>query len=63
MVKPTKINLVINLLILGMLIYLAVQVNDLKQTPKHQPAMGMVQQDEFETAIKNFLINKLQEAE
>ena len=63
MVRPTKINLVINLLILGMLIYLAVQVHDLKNPPKYQPAMGMVQQDEFETAIKNFLINKLQEAE
>ena len=63
MIKPTKINMVINLLILGLLIYLAVQVNGLKQTPKYQPAMGMVQQDEFETAIKNFLINKLQEAE
>jgi hypothetical protein len=63
MVKPTKINLVINLLILGMLIYLAVQVHDLKNPPKYQPAMGMVQQDEFETAIRNFLINKLQEAE
>ena len=63
MVRPTKINLVINLLILGMLIYLAVQVHDLKNPPKYQPAMGMVQQDEFETAIRNFLINKLQEAE
>ena len=63
MIKPTKINMVINLLILGLLIYLAVQVNELKQTPKYQPAMGMVQQDEFETAIRNFLINKLQEAE
>ena len=63
MIKPTKINMVINLLILGLLIYLAVPVHGLKNPPKYQPAMGMVQQDEFETAIRNFLINKLKEAE
>jgi hypothetical protein len=58
-----KINMVINLSILALLIYLAVQVHELQNPPKYQPAMmGMVDKQEFEYNIRTFLNNALEEA-
>jgi hypothetical protein len=58
-----KINMVINLSILALLIYLAVQVHELQNPPKYQPAMmGMVTEQEFEYNIRTFLNNALEEA-
>jgi hypothetical protein len=58
-----KINMVINLSILALLIYLAVQVHELQNPPKYQPAvMGMVDEQEFEYNIRTFLNNLLEEA-
>lgn len=58
-----KINMVINLSILALLIYLAVQVHELQNPPKYQPAMmGMVDDQEFRYNIRTFLNNLLEEA-
>ena len=58
-----KINMVINLSILALLIYLAVQVHELQNPPKYQPAiMGMVDEQELRYNIRTFLNNLLEEA-
>jgi hypothetical protein len=55
-----KINLVINLSILALLIYLAVSVKTL-QDKVMIPLSSSVTDDAFRDAIKNLLIQKLQE--
>jgi hypothetical protein len=62
--KADKINMVINLSILALLIYLAVQVHKLQNPPKYQPAMnmGMVDEQEFKYNIRTFLNNALEQA-
>ena len=68
MLKPTKINLVINLAILGLLIYLTVSVKQLqdKVFPDPNvmiPLMGMDSSKvELEHNIRTFLNNVLVEA-
>jgi len=58
-----KINMVINLSILALLIYLAVQVHELQNPPKHQPAMmGYDSGMELKYNIQEFLNNALKEA-
>jgi hypothetical protein len=58
-----KINMVINLSILALLIYLAVQVHELQNPPKHQPAMmGYDNSMELKYNIQEFLNNALKEA-
>ena len=59
-----KINMVINLSILALLIYLAVQVHELQNPPKHQPAamMGYDNSLELRYNIQEFLNNALKEA-
>ena len=58
-----KINMIINLSILALLIYLAVQVHELQNPPKYQPAvMGMVDEREFKYNIRTFLNNIIEEA-
>jgi hypothetical protein len=61
--KADYINMMINFSILALLIYLAVQVHDLRNPPKHQPAMmGYDQGLEFKYNIQEFLNNALKEA-
>ena len=68
MIKPTKINMVINLAILGLLIYLTVSVKQLqdKVFPDPNvmiPLMGMDNSKvELEHNIRTFLNNVLVEA-
>ena len=68
MIKPTKINMVINLAILGLLIYLTVSVKQLqdKVFPDPNvmiPLMGMDSSKvELEHNIRTFLNNVLVEA-
>ena len=68
MIKPTKINMVINLAILGLLIYLTVSVKQLqdKVFPDPNvmiPLMGMDSSKvELEHNIRTFLNNVLEEA-
>tara|TARA_E500000178_G_scaffold80128_1_gene78466 strand:- start:2033 stop:2233 length:201 start_codon:yes stop_codon:yes gene_type:complete len=57
-----KINLVINLSILALLIYLAVTINGIKQQITQPAMMGMVTEQEFEYNIRTFLNNALEEA-
>ena len=58
-----KINMVINLSILALLIYLAVQVHELQNPPKYQPAMmGYDNSMELKHNIQEFLNNALKEA-
>tara|TARA_B100002019_G_C21042360_1_gene485062 strand:+ start:439 stop:639 length:201 start_codon:yes stop_codon:yes gene_type:complete len=59
-----KINMVINLSILALLIYLAIQVHQLKNPPKYEPAMmGMVDSKvELEYNIQTLLNNAIQKA-
>ena len=69
MIKVSKINLVINLSILALLIYLSVAVHQLQEKVFPAPnvmiplAEKNVTNDEFENMIKNFLIQKLSEIE
>ena len=69
MIKVSKINLVINLSILALLIYLSVAVHQLQEKVFPDPnvmiplAEKNVTDDEFENMIKNFLIQKLSEIE
>ena len=64
-----KINLVINLSILALLIYLAVSVKQLKDKVFPDPNVMIplsektITDDEFKDAIKNLLIQKLSEIE
>ena len=67
MLKPTKINLVINLAILALLIYLTVSVKQLqdKVFPDPNvmiPLMGMEQREELRYNIREFLNNVIVEA-
>jgi len=64
-----KINLVINLSILALLIYLAVSVKQLQDKVFPDPnvmiplAEKTITDDEFKDAIRNFLMQKLSEIE
>jgi hypothetical protein len=64
-----KINLVINLSILALLIYLAVSVHKLNEKVFPDPKIMIplseknITDDEMETFIKNFLVRKLSEIE
>jgi hypothetical protein len=61
--KAEHINMIINFSILGLLIYLAVSIHEIKNPPKYRPAMmGMVDKQEFEYNIRTFLNNALKEA-
>jgi large-conductance mechanosensitive channel len=61
--KADYINMMINFSILALLIYLAVQVHDLRNPPKHQPAMmGYDNSLELRYNIQEFLNNALKEA-
>ena len=61
--KADYINMMINFSILALLIYLAVQVHDLRNPPKHQPAMmGYDNSLELRYNIQQFLNNALKEA-
>ena len=59
-----KINMVINLSILALLIYLAIQVHQLKNPPKYQPAMmGMLDSKvELEYKIQTLLNDAIKKA-
>ena len=61
-----KINLVINLSILALLIYLAVNVNKLNEKvfpdPKVMIPMSENYDQRLEDLVKNLLINKLEES-
>ena len=59
-----KINMVINLSILALLIYLAIQVHQLKNPPKYEPAMmGMVDSKvELEYNIQTLLNDAIKKA-
>jgi hypothetical protein len=64
--KTTKINMIINFTILALLIYLAVSVKTLqdKVFPDPNVMIPMKHQmsdNDFENAIKNLFIQKLQE--
>jgi|TARA_B100001113_G_scaffold114523_1_gene93228 hypothetical protein len=69
MIKTSKINMVINLCILALLIYLSVAVHQLQEKVFPDPnimiplAEKNITNDEFENAIKNFLMQKLSEIE
>ena len=61
--KADYINMMINFSILALLIYLAVQVHDLRNPPKHQPAMmGYDNSLELRYNIQELLNNALKEA-
>ena len=61
--KADYINMMINFSILALLIYLAVQGHDLRNPPKHQPAMmGYDNSLELRYNIQQFLNNALKEA-
>ena len=61
--KADYINMMINFSILALLIYLAVQVHDLRNPPKHQPAMmGYDNSLELKYNIQEFLNNALKQA-
>ena len=61
-----KINLVINLSILALLIYLAVNVNKLNQKVFPDPNIMIPMSENYdqrlEDLVKNLLINKLEES-
>jgi hypothetical protein len=62
-IMTDKINMVINLSILALLIYLAVQVHELQNPPKYQPAMmGYDNSMELKYNIQEFLNNALKQA-
>ena len=67
MLKTSKINMVINLAILGLLIYLAVAVKELQEKvfpdPNIMIPLSKQMNGDFEDAVKNLLIQKLQEIE
>ena len=63
-----KINLLINLSILALLIYLAVSVKELQNKVFPDPNVMIplsknITEDQFRDALMNFLIQKLQEVE
>ena len=63
MLKTSKINMVINLAILGLLIYLAVAVKELQEKvfpdPNVMIPLSKQMDGNFEDAVKNLLIQKL----
>mgnify|MGYP001200195647 FL=1 len=67
MLKTSKINMVINLAILGLLIYLAVAVKELQEKvfpdPNVMIPLSKQMDGNFEDAVKNLLIQKLKEIE
>jgi len=67
MLKTSKINMVINLAILGLLIYLAVAVKELQEKvfpdPNVMIPLSKQMDGNFEDAVKNLLIQKLREIE
>ena len=67
MLKTSKITMVINLAILGLLIYLAVAVKELQEKvfpdPNIMIPLSKQMNGDFEDAVKNLLIQKLQEIE
>jgi len=60
--KADYINMIINFSILGLLIYLAVAINEIKDKPRQQAMMGYDQGLEFKYNIQEFLNNALKEA-
>ena len=60
--KADYINMIINFSILGLLIYLAVAINEIKDKPRQQATMGYDQGLEFKYNIQEFLNNALKEA-
>ena len=67
MLKTSKINMVINLAILGLLIYLAVAVKELQKKVFPDPTVMIPLSEQmdgtFEDEVKNLLIQKLREIE
>ena len=67
MLKTSKINMVINRAILGLLIYLAVAVKELQEKvfpdPNVMIPLSKQMDGNFEDAVKNLLIQKLREIE
>tara|TARA_B100001094_G_scaffold89542_1_gene85500 strand:- start:336 stop:539 length:204 start_codon:yes stop_codon:yes gene_type:complete len=67
MLKTSKINMVINIAILGLLIYLAVAVKELQEKvfpdPNVMIPLSKQMDGNFEDAVKNLLIQKLREIE
>jgi large-conductance mechanosensitive channel len=60
--KADYINMIINFSILGLLIYLAVAINEIKDRPRQATMMGYDQGLEFKYNIQEFLNNALKEA-
>ena len=60
--KADYINMIINFSILGLLIYLAVAINEIKERPKQPAMMGYKNSLELKYNIQEFLNNALKEA-
>ena len=60
--KADYINMIINFSILGLLIYLAVAINEIKDRPRQPAMMGYDQGLELKYNIQEFLNNALKEA-
>ena len=60
--KADYINMIINFSILGLLIYLAVAINEIKDRPTQPAMMGYDQGLEFKYNIQEFLNNALKQA-
>ena len=62
--KPHYINMAINFSILALLIYLAVQIHEIKNPPRYQPAVDTrveleQKSDDLALAIMNKLLTEL----
>ena len=60
--KADYINMIINFSILGLLIYLAVAINEIKEKPRQPAMMGYDNSLELRYNIQQFLNNALKEA-
>jgi large-conductance mechanosensitive channel len=60
--KADYINMIINFSILGLLIYLAVAINEIKDRPRQPAMMGYDNSLELKYNIQEFLNNALKEA-
>jgi large-conductance mechanosensitive channel len=60
--KADYINMIINFSILGLLIYLAVAINEIKDRPTQPAMMGYDQGLELKYNIQEFLNNALKQA-
>ena len=60
--KADYINMMINFSILGLLIYLAVAINEIKDQPEKPAMMGYDYSLELKYNIQEFLNNTLKEA-